>query len=65
MKIQTKYSYEKNWTTTNEKDLLKIIVDEIGDVEPQGTLLYIKESVKKGKTISVGSCKFRLEPKGV
>ncbi len=65
MKIQTKYSYEKNWTTTNEKDLLKIIVDEIGDIEPQGTLLYIKESVKKGKTISVGSCKFRLEPKGV
>ena len=59
MKIQTQYNYEKSWTTTNEKDLLRIIEEEIGDADPKGTLLYIKESIKNGKTITVGSCKFK------
>ena len=61
MKIQTQYNYEKTWTTTNEKDLTKIIVEEIGDADPEGTLLYIKEAIKGGKVISVGSCKFKKE----
>lgn len=60
MKIQTQYSYEKIWTTTQEKDLLRIIEEEIGDADPQGTLAYVKDAVGSGKTISVGSCKFRL-----
>ena len=58
MNIQTQYSYEKIWTLTNEKDLLKIIEQEVGDIT-SGTLVYIKEAVKNGKIISVGSCKFR------
>ncbi len=61
MIIQTQYSYEKIWTDTNEKDLLRIIEEEIGDADPKGTLLYVKESVKSGKNISVGSCKFRMK----
>lgn len=59
MQIETKYSYEKIWTLTQESDLLKIIADEVGDADPAGTLLYIKESVKNGKELTVGSCKFR------
>ena len=59
MKIETQYSYEKIWTLTQESDLLKIIAEEVGDADPQGTLLYIKESIKNGKEITVGSCKFR------
>ncbi|MBN2815810.1 MAG: hypothetical protein JXQ67_03955 [Campylobacterales bacterium] len=62
MKIQTQYSYEKTWTTTNEKDLLRIIEEEIGDADPAGTLIYVKEAIKGGKVISVGGCKFRKEP---
>ncbi len=62
MNIQTQYNYEKTWTRTKEEDLLKIIEEEIGDADPKGTLSYIKESIKNGKTISVGSCKFRKEP---
>ena len=62
MNIQTQYNYEKIWTTTNEKELLRIIEEEVGD-STSGTLTYIKEAVKKAKVISVGSCKFRLEPK--
>jgi len=60
MKIQTKYNYEKKWTDTREDDLLKIISQEVGDVQPQGTLTYIKDECKKGKIITVGSCKFRF-----
>lgn len=59
MKIQTQYSYEKTWTDTGEKDLLRMIEEEIGDADPEGTLLYVKEAIKNGKVITVGSCRFR------
>ncbi|MDF1876786.1 hypothetical protein JHD47_03035 [Sulfurimonas sp. SAG-AH-194-L11] len=59
MKIQTQYSYEKIWIDTTEKDLLRMIEEEIGDVDPAGTLRYVKEAVKNTKVISVGSVKFR------
>ena len=59
MIIQTQYNYEKIWTDTQEKDLLRIIEEEIGDADPKGTLIYVQESIKSGKTISVGSCRFR------
>jgi uncharacterized protein YfkK (UPF0435 family) len=59
MNIETKYNYEKIWTKTQEVDLLKIIAEEVGDADPQGTLTYIKDVLKKKENISVGSCKFR------
>jgi len=59
MKIQTKYNYEKTWGTTKEEDLLKMIAQEVGDADTKGTLKYIEEVCKKGKTISVGSCSFK------
>lgn len=61
MSIQTQYSYEKKWTDTTEKDLLKIIEEEVGDADPKGTLTYIQGAIKSGKIISVGSCKFKLK----
>ncbi|WP_373035005.1 hypothetical protein [Sulfurimonas sp.] len=61
MKIQTQYNYEKTWTTTNEADLLRIIEEEIGDADPKGTLEYVKEAIKGGKIITVGSCRFKKE----
>ncbi len=61
MRIQTQYSYEKTWRTTKEDDLLQIIEEEVGDADPKGTLSYIKEIIKKGKVITVGSCRFREE----
>ena len=60
MIIQTQYSYEKIWTTTKEQDLLRMIEEEIGDADPKGTLEYIKEVIKRGKVITVGSCKFKM-----
>ena len=64
MKIQTQYSYEKTWTTTNETDLLRVIEEEVGDADLKGTLSYIKEVIKTGKIITVGSCRFREEKVG-
>lgn len=61
MIIQTQYNYEKTWTDTNEKDLLRMIEEEIGDADPKGTLSYVKEAIKGGKTITVGSCRFKLK----
>jgi hypothetical protein len=61
MQIQTQYTYEKIWTDTNEKDLLRMIEEEIGDADPSGTLSYVKEAIKGGKVISVGTCKFKLK----
>lgn len=60
MKIQTKYNYEKVWTQTKDDDLLKIIAEEVGDADPEGTLRYIKEVLKSGKAITVGSCRFKI-----
>jgi hypothetical protein len=62
MNIQTQYHYEKNWTRTQTKDLLKIIEEEVGDADPQGTLQYIIDALQEKKVITVGSCKFRKEP---
>lgn len=61
MRIETQYSYESSWRETPEKDLLKIIAEEVGDADPDGTLVYIKEVIKNGKAITVGSCKFRMK----
>ncbi|MBU0720928.1 hypothetical protein KJ877_06255 [bacterium] len=61
MKIQTQYTYEKSWTDTNEADLLRIIEEEVGDADPKGTLSYIKEAIKNGKTITVGTCRFKMK----
>ncbi len=61
MKIQTRYNYERTWSLTPEQDLLKIIEEELGDADVKGTLAYIKEAIKGGKEITVGSCKFRLQ----
>jgi len=61
MKIETRYSYEKVYTLTQEQDLLKIIEEEVGDADVQGTLAYIKDAIKNGKEITVGSCKFRMK----
>ena len=59
MKIQTQYSYEKTWTLTNEKDLLRMIEEEIGDADVKGTLSYIKETTNSGKVVTLGTCRFR------
>lgn len=59
MKIVTQYHYEKIWKETTKEELLRIIKEEVGDVGAEGTLKYINEVCANGKTITVGSCRFK------
>ena len=59
MDLYTRYDYEKKWTKTSEKDVLRMISEEMPETDAQGTLPYILNEVKKGKTITLGTCKFK------
>ena len=59
MDLFTQYAYEKKWTKTSDKDALHMISEEMPETDPQGTLAYILNEIKKGKTITLGGCKFK------
>lgn len=61
MKIMTQYTYEKLWRPTSEADAVTIVKEEIGDADPEGTWRYVKSQIVKGKTITVGGCRFKAE----
>lgn len=61
MKILTQYIYEKIWRPIDEPDALRIIKEEVGDVDPKGTWAYVKAEIARGKTIIVGECRFKGE----
>ncbi|MEA1879464.1 MAG: hypothetical protein U9N11_02300 [Campylobacterota bacterium] len=60
MHLFTQYIYEKKWTKTLEKDALRIIEEEMPEADAKGTLHYIMSEVSKGKTITLGECRFKL-----
>ena len=62
MDLYTKYSYEKKWSKTTEKEALRMIEEEMPETDPQGTLSYIMSEIKKGKTITLGDCRFSSAP---
>ena len=59
MDIYTQYSYEKKWLKTSEKDVLRMISEEMPETDAEGTLKYIIKEIQKGKTITLGSCCFK------
>jgi len=61
MRIETRYNYEKSWTLTSQKDIFKIIEEEVGNDDVHGVYAYITDTIKTGKEISVGTCKFRIK----
>ena len=61
MTLFTQYTYEKKWVKTSEKDALKMIADEMPETDPTATLQYILSEIKKGKTVTLGTCRFRQE----
>lgn len=58
MDLFTRYSYEKKWSKTTEKEALRMIVEEMPETDAQGTLRYIMAEIKKGKTVTLGDCRF-------
>ena len=59
MDLYTQYTYEKKWSKTTEKEALRIIEEEMPETDAPGTLNYILAEVKKGKTITLGDCRFK------
>jgi hypothetical protein len=57
--IYTQYTYEKKWQKTSQKDALRMIEEEMPDTDAQGTLKYILSQIQKGKTITLGECRFK------
>ena len=58
MDIYTQYTYEKKWLKTSKKDTLRMISEEMPEADAEGTLVYIMGQIKKGKVVTLGSCKF-------
>ena len=63
MDIYTQYTYEKKWMKTNQKDALQMIEEEMPETDAQATLKYILAEIQKGKTITLGECRFKIENK--
>jgi hypothetical protein len=59
--LLTQYIKETRWVPTRREDALRIIAEEVGDADPEGTLAYVLAATKDGKTVTVGSCRFRQE----
>ncbi|HHH37502.1 MAG TPA: hypothetical protein ENK77_02675 [Epsilonproteobacteria bacterium] len=59
MDLYTRYSYEKRWTKTSEKDALRMISEEMPETDPKSTLTYIISEIEKGKTVTLGGCRFK------
>ncbi len=58
--ILTRYVYEKTWRPASEADVLRIVREEIGDADPEGTWRYVRGEILKGRTITVGECAFKI-----
>ena len=61
MTMVTQYIYEKKWTKTTTKEALKMIEEEMPETDAEGTLRYILNEIKRGKTVTLGSCRFKME----
>lgn len=61
MDLYTQYTYEKKWTLTSHKEALDMISEEMPETDAEGTLKYILSEVTKGKTITLGECRFSMK----
>jgi len=56
--LYTQYTYEKKWMKTSQKDALRMIEEEMPETDAEGTLKYILSEIAKGKTVTLGGCRF-------
>ena len=59
MELYTQYTYEKKWMKTSQKDALRMIEEEMPETDAEGTLKYILSEIAKGKTVTLGGCRFK------
>ena len=58
VEIYTQYTYEKKWTKISIKEALRMIAEEMPEADVEGTLAYILAETTKGKTVTLGECRF-------
>lgn len=63
--LLTQFVYEKKWTKTSEKEALEIIAREMPETDPEATLQYILQEVKKGEQVTLAECRFKADKQGV
>lgn len=61
MRYLTQFYYEKIWSKVSAQEVLKLIQDEFPDVPAEATFDYVEEECKKGKTITIGECRFKAD----
>ena len=44
---------------TSQKDALRMIEEEMPETDAEGTLKYILSEIVKGKTVTLGGCRFK------
>jgi len=59
MQILTRLPHEKQWSSTTKQEALRLIAEEMPDTDPEGTLTYILSQIKKGKSVTLGECRFK------
>ena len=57
--LSTQFTYEKKWTKTSEQEALNIIEKEMPETDVAATWRYILSEIEKGKTVTLGDCRFR------
>ncbi|MDD2399926.1 MAG: hypothetical protein PHR75_04900 [Sulfurovum sp.] len=60
MELYTRYIYEKKWSKTTKEQALRIVQEEMPQTDAEGTLKYILEQLQKGKTLTLGECRFKM-----
>ena len=63
MQLLSKYHYEKVWQKTLDKDLPRLLEEEMPDIPVEETIKYIKSQCALGKTVSFVSIAFKYESK--
>jgi len=60
MQLLTQFTYEKKWSKTSKEEAFNIIEREMPETDVEGTWKYILREIEKGKTITLGDCRFKL-----
>ena len=61
MIIVSQYHYEKTWTPTPDKEILRMLTELFPDIPPQETLPYIKSECALGKIVTFNDVKFKAQ----
>jgi hypothetical protein len=60
-RLLTRYVHEKQWVPTRREDALRMITEEMPQTDAEATLRYIESEIRRGKTVTLGTCGFRLD----